>query len=330
MNPAFATLHGLLGTSPRFVEAVDQLRRFARSDCTLLIEGETGTGKEVAARMVHEESSRRGKPFIPVNCGSLPEGLAEAELFGCEKGAYTDARESRRGLVAEADGGTLFLDEVEAMPFRAQVALLRFLQDGSYRPVGASRPGHGNVRVTAATNESLEALRVRNQFRSDLLLRLNVLAVALPPLRERGEDVLAIARDCLHRFSTQHRLPEPVLAPETEAWFRRYPWPGNIRELENILLRHLLLCGDGILAIAPPDGCCDGPAQPTASGTQSFAAAKAEAIADFERHYLRTILTRTGGNVSWAARLAGTDRSALRKLLRRHGLQPDSFRLPPS
>lgn len=319
------SIPGLLGSSACFLEAIEQLRRFAPADCTLLIEGETGTGKEVAARMVHQHSGRYGKPFVPVNCGSLPEGLAETELFGCEKGAYTDAREARRGLIAEAEGGTLFLDEVEAMPAKAQVTLLRFLQDGCFRPVGGNRVCRGDVRVIAATNESLAALTARQQLRADLMFRLKVLVVAMPPLRERGDDVLAIAADCLRRFSARHGVAQPELSAGTAEWFRRYHWPGNIRELENTLLQSLLLSPSGQLDIPPPKTCGSVPV-PRDLAALPFSAAKAEAIAAFERHYLNGVLTRCDGNVSQAARLAGTDRSALRKLLRRHGLQPEDFR----
>lgn len=323
MSPA--AVYGLIGSSPAFLEALGKLRRFAETDCTLLIEGETGTGKEVAARMVHEHSNRCGKPFIPVNCGSLPEGLAETELFGCEKGAYTDAREARRGLIAEAEGGTLFLDEVEAMPGKAQVALLRFLQDSSFRPVGGTRICRGNVRVIAATNESLAILTARQQLRADLMFRLKVLVVSMPPLRERGDDVLEIARACLHRFSARHGKPEPELGPDTADWFCRYAWPGNIRELENTLLQSFLLSPGAVLEIPEPKG-CRAESVRRDFAAMPFAMAKAEAIADFERHYLNGILARTDGNVTQAARLAGTDRSALRKLLRRHGLMPEAFR----
>lgn len=320
-----AAFHGLLGSSGAFRNAIESLRRFATSECTLLIEGETGTGKEAAARMVHECSRRQGRPFIPVNCGALPDGLAESELFGCEKGAYTDARQARRGLVAEADGGTLFLDEVEAMPARAQVALLRFLQDGGFRPVGSARTQHGNVRIIAATNEPLAVLTARQQLRADLMFRLKVLVVSLPPLRERGDDVLEIARDCLRRYGLRHGKPEATLGPETVDWFRRYAWPGNIRELENTLLQSFLLSPSEVLDIPEPQG-CGATMNRKDFGALPFSTAKAEAIADFERHYLNDILVQTDGNVSQAARLAGTDRSALRKLLRRHGLTPEAFR----
>lgn len=323
MNPAAS--YGLLGTSPAFCNAVDSLLRFAQSECTLLIEGETGTGKEAAARMVHGCSRRQGKPFIPVNCGALPDGLAESELFGCERGAFTDARQARRGLVAEAEDGTLFLDEVEAMPARAQVALLRFLQDGGFRPVGSARTFHGNARIIAATNESLAALTARQQLRADLMFRLKVLVVSLPPLRERGDDVLEIARACLRCFSARHGRPEPALGAATVDWFRRYRWPGNIRELENTLLQSFLLSAGSLLDIPEPKGCGAEAARRDLAALP-FSTAKAEAIADFERHYLNGILARTDGNVSQAARLAGTDRSALRKLLRRHGLTPETYR----
>ncbi len=247
--------HNLIGVSKCFRDVIDNLILFAKTDVTILIEGETGTGKELAARAAHECSARQGKPFIPVNCGVLPEALAESELFGCEKGAYTDAKQARRGLVMEANNGTLFLDEVEAMPPRVQTALLRFLQDRSYRPVGSTTLHYSNVRVIAATNMSLEQLSKNSEFRSDLIFRLKVLSVHLPPLRERGGDVLIIAKALLHRFSKQYAIPEPSISKETESWFERYSWPGNVRELENVLLRGLFLCKGGVLEIQPPGSC---------------------------------------------------------------------------
>lgn len=317
----------LLGASTCFREAIDHLIRFARTDATILIEGETGTGKEIAARAAHESSDRQGKPFIPVNCGALPDALAESELFGCEKGAYTDAKHARRGLVMEANNGTLFLDEVEAMPRRVQVALLRFLQDRSFRPVGSTVIHYSDVRVIAATNMSLEFLAKNSEFRSDLIFRLNVLPVQLPPLRDRGDDVLMLARVFLRRFSNQYALPEPAISFETESWFKRYQWPGNVRELENTILRGLFLCKGEVLDIPAPHCCrANGEENPASLGAH-FSAAKAAAIVSFELRYLTHVLIQAEGNVTQAAMMSGTDRSAFRKLLRRHNLNADSFRL---
>lgn len=319
--------HNLLGASACFREAIRDLMKFAKTDVTILIEGETGTGKELAARAAHEFSDRSGKPFIPVNCGALPDALAESELFGCEKGAYTDAKHARRGLVVEANNGTLFLDEVEAMSPRVQVALLRFLQDRSFRPVGSTTVQQSNVRVIAATNKSLDHLAKNSEFRSDLIFRLKVLSLHLPPLRERGEDVLILSKAFLHRFSKQYSVPVPTISHETESWFRRYSWPGNVRELENVLLRGLFLSDGCELDIPPPDGCIPQIEVHPNSLDLHFSVAKADAIANFEIRYLTNVLIRAEGNVTQAARISGTERSAFRKLLMRNNLSADSYRL---
>jgi len=319
--------HNLLGASGCFLEAIDHLMLFAKTDVTILIEGETGTGKELAARAAHEFSDRQGKPFIPVNCGALPEALAESELFGCERGAYTDAKQARRGLVMEANNGTLFLDEVEAMPPRVQVALLRFLQDRSFRPVGSTITHSCDVRVIAATNMPLEHLAKNSGFRYDLIFRLKALSVRLPPLRERGEDVLILAKVLLRRFSKQYAIPEPAISIETESWFKRYHWPGNVRELENILLRGLFLSEGGVLHIPSPESCMHDHEDNSIKLDLHFSDAKAAAIARFELHYLTNVLHQAEGNVTQAARISGTERSAFRKLLRRHNLSADSYRL---
>ena len=319
--------YNLLGVSACFREAMCNLMKFAKTDVTILIEGETGTGKELAARAAHEFSDRSGKPFIPVNCGALPDALAESELFGCEKGAYTDAKHARRGLVVEANNGTLFLDEVEAMSPRVQVALLRFLQDRSFRAVGSTTIQHSNVRVIAATNKSLDHLARNSEFRSDLIFRLKVLSLRLPPLRERREDVSILAKAFLHRFSNHYSLPEPKISHQTESWFMRYHWPGNVRELENTILRGLFLSDGCVLDIPPPDECA--PLSEIRSDFLDchFSAAKADAIANFEFHYLKNVLIRAEGNVTQAARISGTERSAFRKLLMRNNLSADIYRL---
>ena len=321
--------HNLIGASRCFREVIDHLILFAKTDVTILIEGETGTGKELAARAAHEFSNRQGKPFIPVNCGALPGELAESELFGCERGAYTDAKQARRGLVMEANNGTLFLDEVEAMPLRVQVALLRFLQDHSFRSVGSTTTQYSNVRVIAATNIPLEELEKNTVFRSDLIFRLKVLSVQLPPLRERGDDVLILAKIFLRRYCKQYAILEPVISAETELWFKRYHWPGNVRELENVLLRGLFLCEGGVLDIQPPDKCIAKIENNHISLDLNFSDAKAAFIANFELRYLSNVLHQAEGNVTQAARISGTERSAFRKLLRRNNLSADIYRLKP-
>jgi len=309
----------LIGDSPPFLECVRLICRMAQWDATVLIQGETGTGKELAARAIHYLGTRRNMPFIPVNCGALPESLVESELFGHVRGAFTDARESRAGVVAQAEGGTLYLDEVEAMGPRAQVALLRFLQDREYRPVGGTVVRGANVRVVASSNVDLAAMAVRGTFRHDLLFRLNVLPLDLPPLRERGDDVVTLAQAFLHRFSRQYRQPPKTLDDASTAWLLRHRWPGNVRELENLIHRQFLLFDAVVIRLAPGGDAARAHAEP------SFQAAKARAIADFESRYIAALLARTRGNVSLAARLSGKERSRLGKLMKKYGLDRATF-----
>jgi DNA-binding NtrC family response regulator len=319
----------LIGNSDQFRETVDLICRLADCDATTIIEGETGTGKEVAARAIHYISRRRDFPFIPVHCGSLPDNLLETELFGHERGAFTDAKERRIGLVAEADHGTLFLDEVEALTPRAQVVLLRFLQDQKYRSVGGRVLCTADLRIIAATNADLFELVERGVFRQDLWFRLRVLELPLPPLRVRRADAVLLAHHFVSRFSQTYDRPVKRLHRDTIAWIDGYSWPGNVRELENVMLREFLLHdGDEIVihsqavrrTTAPPP-----PAMSKPGFDPVFKNAKAKAVTDFERGYLSTLLGKAGGNVSYAARLAHKDRSALNKLIRKHRLLPEQF-----
>jgi DNA-binding NtrC family response regulator len=326
----------LLGRSPRFTAALTLVQRIAPCDAGVLIRGETGTGKELAARAIHYWSGRSGGPFVPVNCGAIPEGLVEAELFGHARGAFTDAREHRVGLVAQARGGTLFLDEIETLGMRGQIALLRFLQDHAYRPVGGALVQDADVRVIGATNADLAALAARGDFRQDLLYRLDVFAIDLPPLRSRGDDVILLAEAFLQRLCRRYGRPTVRLHPDAVSRLRAYEWPGNVRELENLMHRELVLADGGELRLdgfgADP-AAAPGTAPPTPDGRltqQSFRAAKAQAVAAFERAYIHELLTRAHGNVSLAARLAGKERSRLGKLLRKHGVSTAAFRDPAS
>ena len=316
----------LVGGSAVFLDALRLIERVAACDVTTLIQGETGTGKELAARAIHYLGSRHDAPFIPVNCGALPDTLLESELFGHERGAFTDARQTQYGLVAQAEGGTLFLDEVETMTPRAQVVLLRFLQDRKYRPLGGTLVATGNVRIVASSNVDLHELVDQNRFRRDLLFRLSVLAITMPPLRRRGEDAILLAQEFVRRFSAQHRRPVKPLHPDTIAWLTVYPWPGNVRELENLMLREVLLSdGDSIHVHGER-----GQSLPILSDhedlDEAFKLAKARAVAQFEKSYLIRLLARTGGNVSLAARLSRKDRSAVKRLLKKYRLAPQSFR----
>jgi two-component system, NtrC family, response regulator GlrR len=327
LDREFAQLN-LLGEAPAFVEQLQIIQRIAAVDVTTLIQGETGTGKELAARALHYLGPRRAHPFIPVNCGALPETLVESELFGHERGAFTDAKESSRGLVAQAEGGTLFLDEVEAMAPRAQVVLLRFLQDHSYRPIGGRAVVRGNVRIIASSNIRLDELVSRHEFRRDLLFRFDILSITMPPLRERVGDAVLLAEHFLRCFAKQYKRPVLRLHAETVAWMRTYDWPGNVRELENVVLRAFLLSDSGdVLRVPSPMTPGASPAtRVAAAADEPFKSAKARAVAEFERTYLRDLLARTQGNVSLAARISRKDRSALNRLARKHGIAGDQFR----
>ena len=310
----------LVGQSPLFLAATRSLARMARFDVPVLIEGETGTGKELAARVVHYRSERRRGPFIPVNCGALPDTLVENELFGHERGAYTDARERLPGVVALAEGGTLFLDEINALPPKAQAALLRFLQDQRYRPLGASDERRANVRIIAATNKCLEQLVERGEFRSDLFFRIKILFVTLPPLRARAGDAMLLAEHFLDECASRFHAPRKRLGKQTQASLERYQWPGNVRELENVIVRESLMT--------------DGPELVWVTESSSFAAqlippyaaAKAAAVADFDRRFLCELLRRAAGNVTRAAAEAGKDRRALGRLVKKYGLRPLDFK----
>ncbi|WP_375411397.1 sigma-54 interaction domain-containing protein [uncultured Bradyrhizobium sp.] len=324
-DSAFTRLN-LLGESLIFRKTLRIIERIADVDATVLIQGETGTGKELAARALHYLSPRREFPFIPVNCGALPDNLLESELFGHERGAFTDAKKASRGLVSQAEGGTLLLDEVEAMTPRAQVVLLRFLQDHTYRPVGGRQISSGDLRIIASSNVDLEEMVRRGEFRRDLLFRFGILNVTMPPLRERGRDVALLAECFLDRFATQYERPQKRLHPSSIAWLMSHDWPGNIRELENLMLREFLLADGEVIQIAAPQRNAADLAFDRIDVDETFKSAKARAIALFEKNYLRHLLTETCGNVSQAARISRKDRSTLNKLVKKHGLASDRFR----
>jgi two-component system response regulator GlrR len=319
----FAPL-GLVGRAQPFVHALQRIRRLARCDAPVLIEGETGTGKELAARAIHYLGVRRDRPFIPINCGAIPENLVENELFGHERGAYTDARETQQGYVAQADGGTLFLDEIEALGSKAQAALLRFLQDHHYRPLGSRRLVHADVRIIAASNCDLESLVTTRQFRQDLMYRLKVMSLTMPALRDRTGDAEFLADHFLRLYCAQYDIGPVTLDLSTCRWLRSYAWPGNIRELENLMQRELLLAEGNVLRIesvgAPSERRRGQRDRRQCDVTGSMRVAKSRIIAEFERAFLRKLLVESGGNVSAAARRAGKERRAFGKLLAKYGI----------
>lgn len=313
----------LAGSSPQFLKIVDQIHRLAKLDATVLIAGETGTGKELAARAIHYLSARCDKPFVPVNCGSLTDSLVESELFGHERGAFTDAKTASAGLIGEAAGGTFFLDEVDTLSAKAQAALLRFLQDHTYRRVGGGGLRQVDVRVLVASNADLADLALKRQFRQDLLYRLNVLSLNMPALRDRQGDAAVLAQVVLQRLSHQYRLPLKQLHAEGLAFIQQYRWPGNVRELENIIHREFLMSDEAELRLGESRALLMGeaPVEPCGQGIDHpFRDAKANAVAEFERSYVRSMLARTGGNISQAARLSKQERSAFGKLVRKYKL----------
>lgn len=320
----------MIGSAPAFVEALRRIKKIARCDLSTLIQGETGTGKELAARAMHYMSARRDRPFIPVNCGAIPDDLIENELFGHARGAFTDAKDAQPGVVALAEGGTLFLDEIEALSPKAQVALLRFLQDRQYRVLGGRALQEANVRVIAAGNDDLAGRVHGGRFREDLYFRLHVASVRLPPLRERPGDIYLLAEHLCTRYRRQYNQPEKTLHPESLRWLARQPWPGNVRELEHLIHREFVFAdGDHIVLGHEPAPAAGAPAPQWLRDelpAESLQRAKAKIVTAFERHYLSMLLEQFRGNITRAARRAGTERRALGKLLKKYGIDAARYR----
>lgn len=331
--PALAEL---VGECTAIVEMKQQLRRIARSPvASVLIQGESGTGKELMARAIHDLSGRGG-PMVSVNCGALTDTLLMSELFGHERGAFTDARERRKGMFEAAEGGTLFLDEIGEMGAHAQAALLRVLEQRCITRVGGTVEIPVDVRIVAATNRSLRQRVAEGNFRQDLLFRLNVVQLSAPPLRERGSDIVRLARRFSAAIAARYEEPARPIAPETEALFYGYSWPGNVRELRNAIERAYIVGtgreirpADLPLAIQPGHGgSVLGDAAASLADDDSlpdFADAKQEAVDRFEKSYLHTLLARHQGNVTKAAEEAGILRQALQRLIKRHEVDRTDF-----
>jgi len=323
----------LLGESEPMKSLHRQIRKLAPVSTTVLITGESGTGKELVARALHALSPRAAMPFVPVNCGAIPAGLIESELFGHARGAFTDARTAKRGLFAEADGGTVFLDEVGELPAPAQVKLLRILQEGEVRPVGENRPEKVDVRILAATLRDLGKLVERGELREDLYYRLNVVNVRMPPLRERREDVLLLARHFLQRFNRELNREQPVegFSAESEVLLTQYAWPGNVRELENAMERAVLLSESTTVAPeslpeklwaserapAPPP-----PAAGLPQAEQDLSLKRA--MRALEESFIRAALRRTKGNRTRAAEVLEISHRALLYKIKEYGIDPDA------
>jgi transcriptional regulator with GAF, ATPase, and Fis domain len=295
--------------------------RVAPTDLTILITGESGTGKEVLAHAIHRSSSRARKSLVPVNCAAIPEGLLESELFGHRRGAFTGACEDHRGLVGEASGGTLFLDEIGDLPLTLQGKLLRFLHDGSYLPVGQSRPMQGDTRVIAASNVDLRQRVTEGRFRNDLYYRLAAFPIRLPPLRERPEDVVVLAQHFLARLAARDGRPVPRLSRDAVDYLSSRQWPGNVRELEHLVERTLLMTDESLLtacdfrALDPVEERADLGVRPGALPEQGVN------LPGLVRDLVAEALRSKSGNVAAAARLLGLSRPALRYRMKKYGLQ---------
>ncbi len=331
-------MRAMLGQSAAFLSAREELRRYAACDVPVLIEGETGTGKELAAREIHYASSRCDCPFVPVNCGALPDNLIENELFGHERGAYTDAKSAQPGLIDHARGGTLFLDEVDALSAKAQVTLLRFLENSEFRPIGGGNARVSNARVIAATNRSLHQCVADGQFRRDLEYRLNALYIRLPPLREREGDVPLLAMHFLNMAAQRLDGPSKTWTDEATQMLCAYSWPGNVREVENVALRAYMRTDEPVVDVSAIAELVEivGDKDIEAFGVHAtgpmdmrYLVAKGHAMDAFERRYLTHLMMCTSGNVSSAARLSGTERRQLGKLLKKHGIDTRRFRPQP-
>ena len=311
------SVRGMVGESAAMKELLAVAERVAPSDVPVLIEGESGTGKDLLARAIHGMSRRAAGPYLAVNMGAIPENLAESELFGHEKGAFTGADQPHPGFFAEAAGGTLFLDEIGLLPLLLQPKLLRVLQDGEYIPVGSRRPSRADVRVICATNEDLKKNVAEGKFREDLWYRIRVVPLRLPPLRERREDIPLLVEHLVKKHAL--RLGRPPLAPDAEAMraLLDYGWPGNVRELEHALERALLLARGESLGLAdfPPEIASRPRPEPEPAEGRYRRARDA-----WERKYLEDVLREAGGSVGKAAELAGLHRSTLYEKLARLGL----------
>ena len=315
----------MIGQSQAFLEMFQLIDKIKHCDVPVLIEGETGTGKELVARAIHYGSTRREYPFIPINCGAIPDELIENELFGHKRGAYTDARSDNSGLITQAQHGTLFLDEIDALSLKAQVTLLRFLQDLLYRPLGGGEPCSANVRVVVACNADLEKLVKQRVFRQDLLFRLKIMYLKLPPLRERKGDAALLANHFLQACATQFGRGDKQLHADTIAWFDQYSWPGNVRELENLISREYLLEDGSTILITPPipnvaERRRGIDRRQAGFICKDFNEAKNHTISKFEQCYVTEVLTKAHGNVTKAAKLAGKERRAFGKLLKKYGV----------
>ena len=322
-----------LGESPAMRQVYSIIERVAASSVDVLITGETGTGKELVARAIHARSRRAEGPFVPVDCGAIPDALIESELFGHERGAFTGADARRMGLVEFADGGTLFLDEVGELPLPLQAKLLRVLQERRVRRVGARQENAVDVRVVAATSRDVDEMVTRGEFRRDLFYRINVVRIDLPPLRDRGDDIGLLAEFFANKAAQEMGRGVGGLSTDVYQVLRSYHWPGNVRELQNVVRRAIAMTRSPMAGIDDlPDDvvAAAGKAAAAEAGAVGFFAQRTAHVAKYERQYLTDLLTRHLGDVSAAAREARLPRGTLYRLMKGHGLDGGQFRKPAS
>ncbi len=317
-------VNGLVGKSPAIAAVLELVRKAARSEANILVQGESGTGKELIARAIHANSPRSAQAFIPIDCASLPEHLLESELFGHERGAFTGAVRSKPGLFEAAHGGTLFLDEIGEIPMGLQSKLLRAIQERQVRRVGGTRFIDVDVRLVSASNRDLAGEVAAGKFREDLFYRVNVIAIQMPPLRERKGDVALLAYHFLKRYAQGRERPLEGISPEALELLEGYAWPGNVRELQNVIERACALAEGPLLAPRDLPEPLRGPRRARAAAEAAPAvdrplkSAKAEWVKTFEQTYLVELLKRHNGNISQAARTAGIDRKTIHRLMTKY------------
>ena len=310
-GPKSGFAHGLIGESPAMQKVFAAIRKASATSATVLITGESGSGKELVARAIHYSSARASAPFVPVNCGGIPESLLESELFGYVKGAFTGAHESRAGFFQTADGGTIFLDEIAETSVAMQVKLLRVLQDKEVRMVGDSRARKVDVRIIAATNKNLQSLVQSRVFREELYYRINVVAIEVPPLRARGGDIMLLVHHFAEKFAGELGRPVPRFSDRAVEAIQNYAWPGNARELENVIQRIVVMNDDQTIEV------------PDLPSFARFSALRTTGVnrtlAEVEADHIRNVLANAGGNKTRAAQILGIDRKTLRKKIARYG-----------
>jgi DNA-binding NtrC family response regulator len=323
------SFHEMVGVSPRMQKVFETIRPISKTDVTVLLTGESGTGKDMAARAIHGLSDRGSRAYVVVNCPNLPENILESELFGYRKGAFTHATHDKKGLFWEAHGGTIYLDEIGDLSPTLQTKLLRVLQDKEIRPLGATKSVKVDVRIIASTNQDLEAKMKETLFREDLFYRLNVVSLHMPPLRERREDIPLLLVHFLNKFCKEFKKEPKAIAPELMHCLLTHPWRGNVRELANVMNRAVLLSPGSV--IQPQDIDWELVPAPEPLVTDStkglrYKNAKTQVLERFHREYIADLLIRNNNNVTKAARECGLERQALQQVMRRYAIRPRDTR----